>query len=220
MGILRVLDPIARSLSCEYFLTGATARDFILVNVHGLVPGRVTRDIDFGIAVESWAQFERLREGLIATKRFSESRAYQRLMYTDSGESYSIPVDLIPFRGVASESGMIAWPPSGDIVMNVGGFEEALASAVVSEMEEGLTVHVASVAGLTLLKLTAWADRGRETNKDAADIYRLLTSYGEAGNSDRLYDDVNLLGASGFDLRLAGAELLGQRGCWVDFTGD
>ena len=54
--VLRVLDPVARSCECAYFLAGATARDLILVNVHGLQPGRATRDIDFGIAVESWAR--------------------------------------------------------------------------------------------------------------------------------------------------------------------
>ena len=69
--VLRVLDPIARSSKCEYFLAGATARDLILVNVHGLRPGRATRDIDFGIAVESWAQFELLKERLLATNEFS-----------------------------------------------------------------------------------------------------------------------------------------------------
>jgi predicted nucleotidyltransferase len=73
--VLRVLDPIARSSQCEYFLAGATARDLILVNVHGLRPGRATRDIDFGIAVENWAQFEILRERLVATNQFLASRA-------------------------------------------------------------------------------------------------------------------------------------------------
>jgi predicted nucleotidyltransferase len=95
--------------------------------------------------------------------------------------------------------------------MNVAGFEEALESSVPIEIEEGLTVRVASAPGLTLLKLTAWADRGRETNKDAADIYRLLTAYADAGNLDRIYDqELDLLEAVGFDLDLAGAELLGR----------
>ena len=170
--VLRVLDPIARSSKCEYFLAGATARDLILVNVHGLLPGRATRDIDFGIAVESWAQFELLKERLLATNDFSASRAQQRLTFTDSNEGISIPVDLIPFRGVASADGTIAWPPGRDIVMNVAGFEEALTSSVLIEIEANLTVHVASVAGLTLLKLAAWVDRGRESNKDAADLSR------------------------------------------------
>src|ERR1022692_2280353 len=113
--VLRGLDPIARSLKCEYFLGGATARDLILVNVHGLRPGRATRDIDFGIAVESWAQFELLKERLLATNEFSASRAHQRLIYADSNDGLSTPVDLIPFRGVASNDGIIAWPPSRDM---------------------------------------------------------------------------------------------------------
>ena len=95
--------------------------------------------------------------------------------------------------------------------MNVAGFEEALLSSVLMEIEPGLTVRVASVPGLTLLKLIAWADRGRESNKDAADLYRLLTAYADAGNTDRLYDhEMELLEAVGFDMEQAGAELLGQ----------
>jgi predicted nucleotidyltransferase len=209
--VLRVLDPIARSFRCEYFLAGATARDLILVNVHGLRPGRATRDIDFGIAVDSWAQFELLKERLLATNDFSASRAQQRLTFAAPHEGISIPVDLIPFRGVASANGTIAWAPSRDIVMNVAGFEEALTSSVLIEIEADLSVHVASVAGLTLLKLVAWVDRGKESNKDAADLYRLLTSYAEAGNTDRVYEqELDLLESVDFDMRLAGAELLGR----------
>jgi len=209
--VLRVLDPIARSSKCEYFLAGATARDLILVNVHGLRPGRATRDIDFGIAVDSWAQFELLKDRLLATNEFSASRAQQRLIFAESNEGTSMPVDLIPFRGVESAQGTIAWPPGRDIVMNVSGFEEALTSSVLIEVEAEMTVHVASVAGLTLLKLAAWMDRGRESNKDAADLYRLLTSYADAGNTDRLYEaELDLLEAAEFDMQLAGAELLGR----------
>ena len=62
-----------------------------------------------------------------------------------------------------------------------------------------------------VLKLVAWSDRGHETDKDAADIYRLLTAYAHAGNTHRLYDqEMDLLEAVGFDMQLAGAELLGR----------
>ena len=57
----------------------------------------------------------------------------------------------------------------------------------------------------------AWSDRGRENNKDAADLYRLFITYAAAGNTDRLYDHkMDLLEAVGFDMELAGAELLGR----------
>ncbi len=210
--VLRSLDPIARETDCGYFVAGATARDLVLVNVHGLRPSRATRDIDFGIAIGSWEQFARLKERLAATGDFApDRRALQRLIFTDQAAGFSIPVDLIPFRGVATVDNMIAWPPHHDIVMNVAGFEEALASAISMEIEVGLTVRVASVPGLTLLKLIAWADRGRESNKDAADLYTLLTTYADAGNTDRLYDhEMDLLEAVAYDLELAGAELLGR----------
>src|SRR5579863_8303356 len=210
--VLQVLDPITRGANCEYFVAGATARDIIMVHVHGLRPGRATRDIDFGIAVESWDHFARLKEGLIATGDFqSDLRALQRLIYSDQTAGFSLPVDLIPFRGVASANSTIEWPPNRDIVMNVAGFEEALTSSVSIEIDEDLSVRVASPCGLTLLKLVAWSDRGRETNKDAADLYRLLTTYADAGNTDRLYDqEMDLLEAVGFDMGLAGAELLGR----------
>jgi predicted nucleotidyltransferase len=52
--VLRLLEPTARSADCEYFVAGATARD-----------------VDFGVAVESWAQFELLKERLIATREFA-----------------------------------------------------------------------------------------------------------------------------------------------------
>src|SRR5277367_578051 len=165
----RLLDPIARSAECEYFVAGATARDLILVNVHGLSPGRVTRDIDFGIAVENWEQFEFLKERLIATPEFAAyPKVQQRLTYMDQTAGLSIPVDLIPFGGIASVDGTIAWPPSRDIIMNVAGFQEALESSFSIEAGDSLTVRVASVPGLVLLKPTAWADRSHENTKDAA----------------------------------------------------
>lgn len=57
ISVLRALDPIAQELECPYFVAGATARDLILVSLHGLRPGRATFDIDLGIAVENWQRF-------------------------------------------------------------------------------------------------------------------------------------------------------------------
>lgn len=210
--VLRTLDPVAREADCAYFVAGATARDLILVNIHGLRPGQATRDIDLGIAVETWERFALLKDRLAATGDFtSERRAPQRLTYSDRTAGFTIPVDLIPFRGVTAADGVNAWPPSRDIVMNVAGFEEALASSIPIQIEEDLIVRVASIPGLMILKLVAWLDRGRETDKDAADIYRLLTAYADADNTDRLYEsEMDLLETAGFDMQLAGAELLGR----------
>lgn len=211
LQLLRVLDPIAEQMKCPYFIAGATARDLILVNLHGLQPGRATYDVDFGVAVQNWNDFADLKEQLIATGTFSPTKAPHRLLYKDSNGNTSIPVDLIPFGGIESENGVIAWPPGNDVLLNVAGFDEAFVSSIQLEFEPGLIIPVASTPGLTLLKLTAWMDRGRNTNKDAVDIYQLLLRYGDAGNIDRLFDqELELLELASFDIVLAGAELLGR----------
>lgn len=97
------------------------------------------------------------------------------------------------------------------VVMNVAGYEEALAASVPVQVASGLTVNVVSAPGLAMLKLFAWLDRGRETPKDAQDFVVLLRSYHEAGNEDRLYTDgLALLESVGFDVGVAGAILLGK----------
>jgi predicted nucleotidyltransferase len=80
--VLRAVNHVASALNCPFFVAGATARDLMLVNVYGLRPGRATRDIDFGIAVESWDEFQGLKERMIATGQFAgDSKAQQRLVY-------------------------------------------------------------------------------------------------------------------------------------------
>ncbi len=48
-------------------------------------------------------------------------------------------------------------------------------------------------------------------NKDAADLYKILTTFDSAGNQHRLFDqEIELLEAVGHDLTLAGAQVLGR----------
>jgi len=203
---------LASEAECPYFVAGATARDLVLVHVHGLPPGRATRDVDFGVAVQNWEQFSKLKQRAEASGTFrTYPHAMQRLIFLDTETGAELPVDLIPFRGVTSSDYMIEWPPNRDVVMNVAGFEEALESSVTLLVEDGLSVRVASIPGLAVLKLVAWMDRRNITNKDASDLFRLITTYGDAGITDRLYDqEMALLEEYEFDTRLTGADLLGQ----------
>ena len=99
------------------------------------------------------------------------------------------------------------------IMMNVAGFNDAFAAAVRVEVSPEIQVTVASLPGIAILKLFAWADRRRENPKDAIDLVTLLRSYHEAGNEHRIYDDASALAALeavGYDPELAGAWLLGN----------
>jgi len=210
--VLRLVDDAAVALGARYFVAAATARDLMLVNVFGLRPGRATRDIDFGLAVESWEQFETLKHRLMDTGQFDAApKSAQRLLWNGPGASSATPIDVIPFGGVTSEGKKILWLPNRDAVLNVAGFQEALESSVHLGMEHDLVVRVASIPGLAVLKMVAWQDRRNESNKDATDLHRLLVDYADAGNLDRMYDEkLPLLEAAGFDVELAGAQLLGR----------
>jgi hypothetical protein len=95
----------------------------------------------------------------------------------------------MPFGGVERPDRRIAWPPEGVEVMNVRGLTEALATAVVVRLPGGVSIDVACLPALALLKIWAWEDRRYTTpGKDASDLWMFLRHYAEAGNEDRLYD--------------------------------
>jgi predicted nucleotidyltransferase len=76
-------------------------------------------------------------------------------------------VDLIPFGGIETSPGIIMWPPDMAIMMNVAGFGDALAAAVNVEVSPGMEIKVASLPGIAILKIFAWADRGHQNPKEA-----------------------------------------------------
>jgi predicted nucleotidyltransferase len=210
--VLRQIDGVARELSLPFFVAGAMARDILLTNVFGIQTTRATRDIDLAVALESWQQFNAFKERVAATGRFViDDRAMQRIYYTGGNEGSAYPVDLLPFGGVQQDDFIIAWPPDMKVVMNVAGYQEALASAVPVLIEPNLTVPIASLPSLALLKLFAWLDRRNETPQDAQDFVILCRRYEEAGNRDRLYGtEIATLEAVDYDLELASPRLLGQ----------
>lgn len=135
----------------------------------------------------------------------------QRLYYKPGIKSKGYPLDIIPFGNVENPPKSIAWPPDADEVMNVIGYDEALASTVEIEIEEQLIIPVISLPGLALLKLFAWTDRNSRTSKDALDLAILLCNYHEAGNEDRLYgEEIEILKAASFDPTTASPQLLGK----------
>lgn len=209
-AILAALDRILQKLDCPYMLVGATARDILLVHVFGMSVVRATRDLDFAIAVPSWKRFAAVREAILHANGFAEDlKTAHRLLYRSSGSEYPVPVDIIPFGGVADSEGRIAWPPDASFVMNVSGFEEALGASVRVRIDEELMIPVVSLAGLAILKLFAWNDR--RSDKDATDFFRILTKYADAGNEDRLYGQaLDILERQEFNIERAGAVLLGQ----------
>jgi len=187
--VVREVQKVTNELGVELLLVGAQAKVILLENIHGLNPGRATADIDFAFAVESWEQFHQIKQSLIATGKFRElPKVRQRLLYKSDLMQHEFIVDIIPFGAVQDAENKIAWPPDMDVVMSVSGYQEALESALMVELDRNLEVKIVSLAGLSILKIFAWSERGTNTeNKDAVDLVTLLLAYYEAGNKETVY---------------------------------
>ncbi len=212
--VIREIHKAAKELGFPAFLVGAMARIILLENIFGLTAGRATTDVDFAFALDNWDQYRTLKTFLIANADFEESGyVAHRLLVRLPGLVHQFKVDLIPFGGIESSPNTIAWPPDMAVMMNVAGYSDALAAAVTVEVSPGINIVVASLPGIAILKLFAWADRGKENPKDAIDLVSLLRGYHEAGNESRIYEEEGALAeleAAGYDIELAGAWLLGK----------
>jgi predicted nucleotidyltransferase len=212
--VMQEIHKASKALGFPAFLVGAMARIILLENVFGLQAGRATTDVDFAFALDDWEQFRALKNFLLSNADFEESKhEVHRLLLRLPGTEHKYKVDLIPFGGIETSPNTIAWPPDMVVMMNVAGYRDALAAAVTVEVSPGVNMAIASLPGIAILKLFAWADRGPENPKDAIDLVLLLRSYHEAGNETRIYEEAAALAALeavGYDIELAGAWLLGN----------
>ena len=210
--VLAMIGATAERNAVPYFVCGAMARDILIWHVYGVPVPTATRDIDLAFSLPDWDSFTALKAQLTASGEFvadPHNQGSVRLVASDGTAGY--PVDLIPFGGIATTTGAIAWPPEGVEIMSVVGYEDALASAVVVAITPALDVPVLSLPMLAILKLITWSERSTHTSKDAGDLSLLLNEYARLGNTQRLYDKaLALLEEVGFDLELGGAKLLGR----------
>jgi predicted nucleotidyltransferase len=177
--LYRAVDKAASQLNIPYLIVGAMARDIVMAYGFGAAIERATRDIDFGIQVASWSDFDKLQSQLI-DQGFSPSTEPQRLISPEEWDLDIGYIDLVPFGALSDAGDLIAWPPKGEIKMSVLGFAEALANAIQVRIDASpeLTVPVASPPGMALLKLVAWGDRGIDLRpKDAQDLLYLMNTY-------------------------------------------
>ena len=201
---------IAAELSVPLLIVGATARDIILVHGYNAAIERGTKDVDFGIEVQNWEHYEVLRTALIEAGFTPHSKKAHQLNTTDS-DGLPWEIDLIPFGGVSDDHGQIAWPPKQNFVMSVLGFDEVYQNAwnVTLIKSPEISVKVASPAGILLLKLIAWTERGREyQGKDAIDIYYVIKHYSKIpAVVDALYEQ-DYMDTQDYDIMNATAMLL------------
>jgi predicted nucleotidyltransferase len=201
-----VTDVQTAAPNIRLLVVGALARDLWLHYGYAIEIERATEDVDLALAVD-WKGFSETREALLATGLFEPFRnTAHKLRHRKFGW-----IDLIPFGAVERADGTIAWPPSGDDVMDVMGYAEANAAAITIALTHNQTVRAVSLPMLAVLKVLAWKDRHRTTRgKDAVDLALIMRRYLEAGNLDRLYADFAHVVDENFDFEPASAWLLGR----------
>lgn len=212
VALLQAVRAACAQLDAAFVVAGATARDILMWHVHGIRPVRATRDVDVAVCAVSWPFHERLIDALVATGQFARAPKHRQKLLFDSGtQGFRTELDLVPFGPLETPPGEIAWPPGGDVVLNVLGFQEAVDTALVVSIAADIEVPVASLPALALLKLLAWKDRRARQNSDAYDLLFLLTHFHDAGNRERIWDVApDLLERHGFQPELAAAALLAR----------
>jgi len=200
--LIEVLDT-SKQLDIEFFVIGATARDIIIINLYGIKPVRATQDIDFGVMVNDWDQFNTLRDKLLNKKDFKPTNKIHRIIYKTT------PIDIVPFGNI-EKNNKIEWPPENNPIMNVVGFDVAYSNSFPVKISQDKVSQFISLHCLALLKLFAWEDRKSWTGKDADDFCLLLTNYTDFDNADRIYEEHADMLDDDFDYEMAGARLLGR----------
>ncbi|MEZ4754349.1 MAG: hypothetical protein R3A13_08585 [Bdellovibrionota bacterium] len=210
------IDPISIEIYqaiCEiaidtpWYVIGAQARDLYLEHKYDIKNLRRTRDFDLAIQVKDWEEFESLKTSLLENAEFKNSAEPHRLYFKSN-----IPVDIIPFGGLANKDRQITWPQDGT-EMSVIGFQDVLQAAefVVLRRDPDLQIRFATPAGLCVLKVIAWSDRPIERGKDIEDLYDIMTNYIHFDNWDRLDEEhSDLRDTNDFNEIYVGCQMLGR----------
>lgn len=208
--VAQALQGVAQALGIDYFLMGAAARDLMLQYAHNIAPSRLTVDVDFAVSVAGWSSFESLRAALLGSDQFSAKpgAAIHKLRHKVTG----LPLDIVPFGGIENTNRTISWPPDHHTVLNCFGAKEAFKASIPVQLPNKVTLRVASIPALALLKIIAWEDRKHShLGHDAGDLLLYVRHYMDCDNHDRAAKDHNdLFATDDYDHEAIGARLLGR----------
>jgi len=207
IAAIKEIKKIADSLKIPFFIVGALARDIIMEYFYEIKAPRMTMDIDLGIRVSSWNQFDQLINTLELSGDFKKLKERHRVIYKD------IIIDIVPFGSISDKNEKISWPPENEVVMSVIGFNEVYNNSTLVRLQNNpiLDVKIPTLPGLAILKLIAWKDNYPNRSKDAEDLLFIMKNYESAGISDKLYEtELQLLESEDFDIQIAGIVLLGK----------
>jgi predicted nucleotidyltransferase len=195
-GLKRLIS-YCEGLGIKMALVGALAP---AVLISGPVKGamslgsRETRDVDSVVELQSWDEWKTFIEGLTRLG-FERSAEEHRLHYGQA------QFDLVPYGGLVTAGQVLTWP-SSKFKMNMMGMSDALNSAKLTEVLPGVSLPVAPLWSIVVLKIAAYQDRGYP--RDLTDIVYIADEFERSDPQTRRYDVLDRV-----TIEQAGAYLLG-----------
>ncbi len=204
--LLQKLTDYFQSIGSDFYIIGATARDIILTGIHKQASTRRTADLDIAIAIKDWDKFDQISKELCNIDGFHKSNKQKQLFWYKR----DFKLDIVPFGEVAKADNNIYWPPEEVFAMSVVGFTEVANNTLEITIDNDLSVKVASLPGIFILKLAAFNDRKNETNKDADDLAFIIKNYLEINIERAVAEHYDIYDALKFNTFTAGATLLAR----------
>jgi len=173
--VMQLVSKAFTIVNKRYFVIGATARD-ILGLILNNVSKRQTADLDVTVCIETWEDFEEIKQAL-EDVGFRRDRHVQQRLYIGHDQN-ELTLDVVPYGGVAIPNDVFSWPGENDTELSVIGFETALQHTIEIDVDNLFSFYIPNVPGLFMLKLIAWHDRSKRlVYKDAVDMDFLIKSY-------------------------------------------
>ena len=131
-----------------------------------------------------------------------DSRQEQRWM-----APHEVRIDIVPASAELVAAGELVWPGTG-FRMSLVGFQFAFEQGDFAEVAAGVSVLVASLPAIIVLKMAAYLDRPAEREKDLEDLAVILERGVRADDEGRYSEQVF---DAGLSYEEAGPFVLGQR---------
>jgi predicted nucleotidyltransferase len=171
------LRTLVRIWSIEKFaLIGASAMRWHLGD-----RSRVTHDIDLILGVS----LDRYPAGLESIPGWSRHPKREHT-WIAPGDVY---LDVVPAGTDDDGLNVLTWPESG-FQMNLAGLRLALDQAVPIEAAPGLSIRLAPLEVIALLKMVSFLDRPHERDRDLEDVALILDEYIGAADDRRYGDEI------------------------------
>jgi predicted nucleotidyltransferase len=118
--MLKEMELIFAGFGVDFYIVGATARNYHLSASEEATALRKTDDVDLAILLNDAGQFNSIKAKLIESRKFTaHPTEHIKLFYEER-----IEVNLLPFGKIEASNGMVFLQPPNSFSLSMPGFKE------------------------------------------------------------------------------------------------